>query len=47
MGIFKTLFGAAIAAALPPEVTGKALLKQTVKQYGVDIGRISGTLGTS
>jgi len=41
MGIFKTLFGAAIAVALPPEVTGKALLKQTVKQYGVDIGRIS------
>lgn len=40
MGLFKSIFGAAIGAVAPPEVSGKALMKQTAKQYGVDVGRI-------
>lgn len=40
MGIFKSLLNAAVGAAVPPEFSGKALLKQTCKQYGVDVGRI-------
>lgn len=40
MGLFRNLLNVAVGAAASPEVSGKALLKQTTKQYGVDIGRI-------
>jgi len=40
MSILRSIFGFAVGAAAPPEVSGKALMKQTAKQYGVDIGRI-------
>ena len=32
MGIFKSLLKAAVGAAAPPGVSGKALMKETAKQ---------------
>jgi hypothetical protein len=40
VGLFRNLINAAVGAAAAREVSGKSLMKQTAKQYGVDTGRI-------